>query len=52
LQDQSKALPSTITAALAAGAPLICIPRGRDQPDNAKRGYVAAQKVAGLIGAD
>ena len=28
---------STITAALAAGVPLVCIPQGRDQPDNAKR---------------
>jgi UDP:flavonoid glycosyltransferase YjiC (YdhE family) len=28
---------STITAALAAGVPLVCIPQSRDQPDNAKR---------------
>lgn len=28
---------STITAALAAGVPLVSIPQGRDQPDNAKR---------------
>jgi predicted glycosyltransferase len=28
---------STVTAALAAGVPLVCIPQGRDQPDNAKR---------------
>ena len=28
---------STITAALTAGVPLLCIPQGRDQPDNAKR---------------
>jgi len=28
---------STITAALAAGVPLVCIAQGRDQPDNAKR---------------
>jgi len=27
---------STITAALAAGVPLVCIAQGRDQPDNAK----------------
>ena len=27
---------STITGALAAGVPLVCIPQGRDQPDNAK----------------
>jgi UDP:flavonoid glycosyltransferase YjiC (YdhE family) len=27
----------TITAALAAGVPLVCIPESRDQPDNAKR---------------
>ena len=27
----------TITAALAAGVPLVCIPQSRDQPDNAKR---------------
>jgi UDP:flavonoid glycosyltransferase YjiC (YdhE family) len=28
---------STITAALTAGVPLVCIPQSRDQPDNAKR---------------
>ena len=28
---------STVTAALAAGVPLVCIAQGRDQPDNAKR---------------
>jgi UDP:flavonoid glycosyltransferase YjiC (YdhE family) len=28
---------STITAALTAGVPLICIPQGRDQSDNAER---------------
>ena len=28
---------STITAALAAGVPLVCIAQGRDQADNAKR---------------
>ena len=28
---------STITAALTAGVPLLCIPQGRDQPDNAER---------------
>jgi UDP:flavonoid glycosyltransferase YjiC (YdhE family) len=28
---------STVTAALATGVPLVCIPQGRDQPDNAKR---------------
>jgi UDP:flavonoid glycosyltransferase YjiC (YdhE family) len=34
---------STITAALTAGVPLLCIPQGRDQSDNAKR--VAASGV-------
>src|SRR6202046_3330931 len=34
---------STITAALAAGVPLLCIPQGRDQSDNAER--VAASGV-------
>jgi UDP:flavonoid glycosyltransferase YjiC (YdhE family) len=34
---------STITAALTAGVPLVCIPQGRDQSDNAKR--VAASGV-------
>ncbi len=28
---------STVTAALAAGVPHVCIAQGRDQPDNAKR---------------
>jgi hypothetical protein len=28
---------STITAALTAGVPLVCIPQGRDQSDNAER---------------
>jgi UDP:flavonoid glycosyltransferase YjiC (YdhE family) len=28
---------STITGGLAAGVPLVCIPQGRDQPDNAER---------------
>ena len=28
---------STITTALAAGVPNVCIPQGHDQPDNAKR---------------
>ena len=28
---------STVTAALAAGVPLVCIAQGRDQPDNVKR---------------
>jgi hypothetical protein len=28
---------STITTALAAGVPLVCIPQSHDQPDNAKR---------------
>jgi UDP:flavonoid glycosyltransferase YjiC (YdhE family) len=34
---------STITAALTAGVPLLCIPQGRDQSDNAER--VAASGV-------
>jgi UDP:flavonoid glycosyltransferase YjiC (YdhE family) len=34
---------STITAALTAGVPLLCIPQGRDQSDNAQR--VAASGV-------
>jgi UDP:flavonoid glycosyltransferase YjiC (YdhE family) len=34
---------STITAALAAGVPLLCIPQGRDQSDNA--GRVAASGI-------
>jgi UDP:flavonoid glycosyltransferase YjiC (YdhE family) len=40
---------STITAALTAGVPLVCIPQGRNQPDNAKR--VAASGV-GRVAAD
>ena len=36
---------STITAALTAGVPLVCIPQGRDQSDNAER--VAASGVGG-----
>ena len=41
---------STITAALPAGVPLVCIPQGRDQPDNAER--VAAAGVKQVIAAD
>lgn len=41
---------STITAALTAGVPLVCIPQGRDQPDNAKR--VAAAGVGRVVAAD
>jgi UDP:flavonoid glycosyltransferase YjiC (YdhE family) len=41
---------STITAALTAGVPLVCIPQGRDQPDNAKR--VAASGVGRVVAAD
>ena len=40
---------STITAALAAGAPLLCIPQGRDQSDNAER--VAATGVGRAVAA-
>jgi UDP:flavonoid glycosyltransferase YjiC (YdhE family) len=40
---------STITAALTAGVPLVCIPQGRDQPDNAQR--VAASGVGRVVAA-
>jgi UDP:flavonoid glycosyltransferase YjiC (YdhE family) len=51
---------STVTAALAAGVPLLCIPQGRDQPANAQRvadtgvGYVvdadaSAPRIAGAL---
>ncbi len=38
---------STITAALTAGVPLLCIPQGRDQSDNAER--VAASGVGRVV---
>lgn len=38
---------STITAALTASVPLVCIPQGRDQPDNAKR--VAASGAGRVV---
>jgi UDP:flavonoid glycosyltransferase YjiC (YdhE family) len=38
---------STITAALTAGVPLLCIPQGRDQSDNAER--VAASGVGRAV---
>ena len=38
---------STITAALTAGVPLVCIPQGRDQPDNAER--VAASGAGRVV---
>ena len=38
---------STITAALTAGVPLVCIPQGRDQSDNAER--VAASGVGQAV---
>jgi UDP:flavonoid glycosyltransferase YjiC (YdhE family) len=38
---------STITAALTAGVPLVCIPQGRDQSDNAER--VAASGVGRTV---
>ena len=41
---------STITAALAAGVPLVCIPQSHDQPDNAKR--VAASGVGRAVDKD
>jgi MGT family glycosyltransferase len=41
---------STITAALAAGVPLICIPQGREQPQNAAR--VAAAGVGCVVAPD
>jgi len=40
----------TITAALAAGVPLVCIPESRDQPDNAKR--VVASGVGRAVAKD
>lgn len=40
---------STITAALTAGVPLVCIPQGRDQPDNAQR--VAASGAGRIVAA-
>jgi UDP:flavonoid glycosyltransferase YjiC (YdhE family) len=41
---------STVTSALAAGVPLVCIPQGRDQPDNAKR--VVASGVGRAVDKD
>jgi len=41
---------STITAALTAGVPLVCIPQGRDQFDNAER--VAASGVGRCVARD
>jgi UDP:flavonoid glycosyltransferase YjiC (YdhE family) len=41
---------STITAALTAGVPLLCLPQGRDQHDNAAR--VAALRVGRTVAAD
>jgi UDP:flavonoid glycosyltransferase YjiC (YdhE family) len=41
---------STITAALTAGVPLLCIPQGRDQFDNAR--CVAASRVGRRIDPD
>jgi UDP:flavonoid glycosyltransferase YjiC (YdhE family) len=41
---------STITAALTAGVPLVCIPQGRDQFDNAER--VAASGVGRAVATD
>jgi UDP:flavonoid glycosyltransferase YjiC (YdhE family) len=41
---------STITAALTAGVPLLCIPQGRDQSDNAER--VAASGVGRAVATD
>jgi UDP:flavonoid glycosyltransferase YjiC (YdhE family) len=41
---------STITAALTVGVPLLCIPQGRDQPDNAER--VAASGVGRVVATD
>jgi UDP:flavonoid glycosyltransferase YjiC (YdhE family) len=32
---------STVTAALTAGIPLLCVPQGRDQWDNARRATIA-----------
>ena len=41
---------STVTAALTAGVPLVCIPQGRDQADNARR--VEATGVGRAVAAD
>lgn len=41
---------STITGALAAGVPLVCIPQGREQPINAER--VAATGVGRVLATD
>ena len=41
---------STITAALAAGVPIVCIPQGREQPINAAR--VAASGVGKVVATD
>jgi UDP-glucoronosyl and UDP-glucosyl transferase len=41
---------STITSALTAGVPLVCIPESRDQPDNAKR--VVASGVGRAVDKD
>jgi UDP:flavonoid glycosyltransferase YjiC (YdhE family) len=41
---------STITAALTAGVPLVCIPQGRDQVDNAER--VVASGVGRFVPTD
>jgi hypothetical protein len=41
---------STITGALAAGVPMICIPQGREQPINAER--VAASGAGRVVAAD
>ncbi len=41
---------STITAALAAGVPLLCIPQGREQPINAER--VVACGVGRVVATD
>ena len=40
---------STITAALTAGVPLVCIPQGRDQPDNAQRVAAAVTLPPGRL---
>ena len=41
---------STVTSALSAGVPLVCIPQGRDQADNARR--VEATGVGRAVAAD
>jgi UDP:flavonoid glycosyltransferase YjiC (YdhE family) len=41
---------STITAALTAGVPMLCLPQGRDQPENAAR--VEAVRVGRTMAAD